>query len=248
MIIDCISDLHGCVPTLRGGDVLIVAGDCTARDKIPEWARFFEWLKAQDYQKKILVAGNHDVLAQNCFPKNEQEAKDCAEIREMCNEVEDFDYLCDSGIEYEGLKIWGTPYSRSFVGMNPECMGFTKPNEEMLWDTWEKIPLDTDILITHCPPLGILDISRNKRRYGSSSLFNRVVKLKNLKLHVFGHIHGGYGWEHQYESSETPLGPATPGGRLSVNAAQMDDGYDFHDRPIRVILEEKAVALVEEND
>jgi Icc-related predicted phosphoesterase len=32
MIIDCISDLHGAQPKLEGGDLLIVAGDLTARD------------------------------------------------------------------------------------------------------------------------------------------------------------------------------------------------------------------------
>jgi len=32
MIIDCISDLHGYTPSLSGGDVIIVAGDLTAKD------------------------------------------------------------------------------------------------------------------------------------------------------------------------------------------------------------------------
>ena len=40
MIIDCLSDLHGHYPSLDGGDLLIVAGDLTARDKLEEHYEF----------------------------------------------------------------------------------------------------------------------------------------------------------------------------------------------------------------
>ena len=64
MIIDCISDLHGHFPDLRGGDLLLIAGDLTARDIEPEYFKFFDWLDEQKYRKKILIAGNHDMEIQ----------------------------------------------------------------------------------------------------------------------------------------------------------------------------------------
>src|ERR1044071_9160006 len=60
MIIDCISDLHGFKPSLQGGDLLIVAGDLTARDTMQEHVDFLWWLDEQPYEKKIYIAGNHD--------------------------------------------------------------------------------------------------------------------------------------------------------------------------------------------
>ena len=53
MIIDCIADLHGYLPPLEGGDLLIVAGDWTARDTFPEILKFFMWIAKLDYKKKV---------------------------------------------------------------------------------------------------------------------------------------------------------------------------------------------------
>jgi 3',5'-cyclic AMP phosphodiesterase CpdA len=60
MKIDCISDLHGFQPKLEGGDLLIVAGDLTARDTVEEYITFNSWLSDQNYDRKIIIAGNHD--------------------------------------------------------------------------------------------------------------------------------------------------------------------------------------------
>jgi len=60
MIIDCISDIHGFFPKLDGGDLLLIAGDLTARDEPQQFKEFKQWLKEQRYAKKVLIAGNHD--------------------------------------------------------------------------------------------------------------------------------------------------------------------------------------------
>lgn len=55
------------------------------------------------------------------------------------------------------------------------------------------IPIDTDILITHNPPYGILDFD-DGINYGSEKLLEKLTTL-NLKAHLFGHIHSSHGEE-----------------------------------------------------
>src|SRR5690349_16270157 len=101
MIIDCISDLHGFYQKLEGGDLLIVAGDLTAKDTLEELHAFNYWLLKQDYEKIVFIAGNHDNKLQNREPRNEIEWEGTPDT---LNRIV---YLCDSGTEFEGLKIWG---------------------------------------------------------------------------------------------------------------------------------------------
>src|ERR1700679_3842906 len=106
-------------------------------------------------------------------------------------------YLCDSGIEFEGLKIWGSPWTRKFPQINPKCKAFTCINDEHLKEKWDLIPLDTDIIITHCPPAGILDENCKRESFGSYTLLHEIKRIMP-KLHVFGHIHeqGGKQQDH----------------------------------------------------
>jgi len=211
MIIDCISDLNGYKPSLQGGDLLIVAGDLTARDTVEENASFLIWLNEQPYIKKILIAGNHDGFIE----KNRG-----WEIGLLRN----FDYLQDSGLEFEGLKIWGSPWTPTFYNWH-----FMKDRGEPIKEKWDLIPEDVDILITHGPPYGILDhveISSkgdSSRRAGCMDLMNRIPALKKLKLHVFGHIHEGYGQESIRDTT-------------FVNASIMDGSYNPINKPIRIEL------------
>lgn len=221
MIIDCISDLHGVEPELQGGDVLIVAGDLTARDRPKQYERFIAWMSKQEYKRKIVIGGNHDVLLEH----DEEIFND-----NRIDEYEDFEYLLDSGTVIEGLKVWGSPWTRVFTGQNEKCMAFALRTEYQLEDKFREIPEDTDILITHSPPFGFMDECSNGR-VGSTALRDRLRHLGRLKLHVFGHIHEGYGqmtvpWQDR------------PGekGRIFVNAAQMNLFYDNVNKPIRIEL------------
>lgn len=218
MIIDCISDLHGHYPELKGGDLLIVAGDLTSRDIGKEYEDFNTWLLCQEYKKKVVIPGNHD----NFLIK-----KDIAEL--VCMGAE---YLCDSGTEFEGLKIWGSPWSKRFKGMNSHCMAFTVDTEEEIQEKWKLIPDDINILVTHEPPFGILDGIPNKYdgtlfHVGSTSLRNHVLnsdRFKNLKLHVFGHIHENGG--KTYETTLTKF----------VNASHVNERYKPVNKPVRIVL------------
>jgi len=216
--IDCISDLHGELPKLEGGDLLIVAGDITACDRVAEWKQFFDWLKPQEYRKKILVGGNHDRFLQQCIST--------AEAKEMkILENEGFDYLCDSGTEFEGLKIWGAPWTKNFYGQNPMCMAFGLKLETQMKEKWRQVPYNIDILVTHSPPKGILDQTW-RYRCGCEEL---RMALENIRprLHVFGHIHEGHG--------HIPFMQDYPRTQF-VNAAIMNEVYDPVNKPITVNL------------
>lgn len=213
MKIDCISDLHGHHPQLMGGDLLIVAGDLTASDKPHQFKKFSQWLHKQDYRHKIVIAGNHDGILER-FP---DDMMPFTTILEDGTECPFAHYLCNSGITIEDLNIWGSPYTPKYYDWSFMCERGSEIKQH-----WDLIPLNTDILITHGPPHGILDLAPRYKRpdenCGCEMLMDAVKRIKPV-LHVFGHIHEGYGmheetWQH--DSEETTL---------FVNAAIMDRNY-----------------------
>ena len=227
MNIDCISDLHGFTPPLPGGDVLIVAGDCTARDQVTQWGKFFDWFKAQDYKKKILVAGNHDGFLAQCASGEDKKYLD-----NLLGEEEFFSLLTDCGCEYEGVKFYGSPWTPMFCNWY-----FMLPRGPAIKAKWDQIPLDTDILITHGPPFGLLDLSHNEDRCGCEELRYAIERIQP-KVHIFGHIHEDGGKFVVLKH----IGPST----LLVNAAYVDDYYKPQHRFMRIIMEEGRVAAQKE--
>lgn len=232
MIIDCIGCLHGYLPKLEGGDLLIITGDITSRDTQDEYTIFLEWLYEQSYSKKILISGNHDNFL--------TEKRSLQKFRRMAGYDKDdveFEYLCDSGTEFEGFKIWGSPWTAQFKGINPKCCAFTVRNfdhtEEILFEYWNKIPLNTDILITHTPAFGILDgIPREDGsifHVGSKALYNWLKYVERPKLHVFSHIHEAYGREEHFPTYDDKM-------MISVNCSIMNEKYKPVNKPMRVIL------------
>jgi Icc-related predicted phosphoesterase len=207
MIIDCIADLHGHYPKLEGGDLLIVAGDLTARDIENEVALFDYWINEQNYRNKIVVGGNHDnVLAEGRI------------------KLQFAQYLCDSGTEFEGLKIWGSPWTKTFEGMNPNCKAFTVDTEEELASKFSLIPDNIDILVTHSPPYGVLDQNIEEDYCGSSSLIKPMI-YSGCKFHIFGHIHESYGKFYNAILDIT-----------YINASHVNERYKPVNKPVRIIL------------
>lgn len=219
MIITLTGCLHGHYPKLEGGDLLIVTGDLTARDTSVEYSECLTWLMNQPYSKKIFIGGNHDNLLVGSIPKKHFN----------CNENECFEYLCDSGTEFEGLRIWGSPWTKTFPGMNPKCKAFTVDTEEELAEKWALIPEDVHILITHTPPYGILDgIDIEDGSFfhvGSKTLFQNWDG--GLKLHIFSHIHEGYG-EVKGNNGIFPY--------HYVNCSHVNERYQPVNKPVRNIL------------
>jgi len=177
MKIICISDTHNLQKDLKipDGDILIHAGDMTCVGGIDEIKEFNQWLGTLPHRHKIVIAGNHDLYLElvpsstNLF---------------ITNAI----YLNDSGIEIEGLKIWGSPISPNY-----QDWAFNRERGEAIRKHWEMIPKDTDILITHCPPFGILDFNDKGKHEGCKDLLEMVQQKIKPNLHVFGHLHDAYG-------------------------------------------------------
>ena len=90
-------------------------------------------------------------------------------------------YLCHSAVTIEGIKFYGMPL---FV-------------RDAMSGKEEQIPTDTQVLITHQPPYGILDTSGGIP-YGNEALLLRLPQLTSLQLHLFGHIHDAHGMEERH--------------------------------------------------
>jgi len=134
---------------------------------------FKPWLANVPAKRKIIVAGNHDIIFQTNPELLPQWDADTT-------------YLQDDGCEYEGLKIYGSPWQIRF------CDWAFNEDEVNLAYIWGKIPDDTDILVTHSPPWGYGDVSIGGEHLGSPSLARRVEAIRP-ELHVWGHIHFSYG-------------------------------------------------------
>jgi Icc-related predicted phosphoesterase len=159
------------------GDVLIHAGDFMDTGRNPtEATGFFAWFEAQPHKHKIVIAGNHDVF----FEQYNDMAR-----RLVPTSVH---YLEDSGVEIEGIKFWGSPVQPVFFDW-----AFNRERGFAIRQHWRMIPEDTQVLITHGPPDGVLDETPNGTHVGCFDLTRRLEALNDLKLHVFGHIHHSYG-------------------------------------------------------
>ncbi|NDE17808.1 metallophosphoesterase [bacterium] len=173
----CMSDTHGrhhglIVPD---GNILVHCGDFSARGTELELMGFLGWFALLPHPHKVFIAGNHD------------EALSRGYEYEWLYGPQKVHYLCDSGVEILGLKFWGTPW------VPPSAGRFILPVDARR-EKFALIPGDVDVLITHGPPRGFLDQSRNGMHWGCEVLQESLTGgTLRPKLWMFGHIHGGYG-------------------------------------------------------
>lgn len=169
---------HGLLDVPKDIDMVIFSGDCS-NPKDPyknrvEVENFIHWYSSLPIKYKIFVPGNHDTsIERNFITKNDFTSKDII-------------YLENDFVEIEGLKIWGSPITPTFGEW-----AFMKARHKT-HEVWKHIPDDTDIVIIHGPPAGILDLSYNRQNQlescGDLSLKKRLLDIKP-KLVCFGHIH-----------------------------------------------------------
>jgi len=208
--IACIADTHG----LHGGlevpecDILICAGDITAGNssKIFYVEDFAYWFSSQPAKHHVTIAGNHDWA----FVEHNKEARAALENVGIV-------YLQDQKVELEGLLIYGSPWQPWF-----HDWAFNLQRGHELRNKWALIPDNVNILVTHGPPFGILDVTNRMQGVGCEDLARRIKRLGYLQAHIFGHIHEGYG---RYSLEDE-------GQVVYVNASTCDDYYSPCNPPI----------------
>ncbi|XP_040568574.1 metallophosphoesterase domain-containing protein 1 isoform X1 [Lepeophtheirus salmonis] len=204
----CMSDTHSLTSHITReipeGDIFIHAGDFTRSGAFKEVKEFNSWLSQLKHKHKIIIAGNHELsLDESYHPNNESrqigidighflkkndETKESFTKEDIRKELTNCVYLQDSYVTVYGLKIYGTPWQPEFGGW-----AFNLKRGSKCLDKWDLIPDDTDILITHSPPVGYGDHCSTGVRAGCVELLNTVQRRVKPKYHIYGHIHEGYG-------------------------------------------------------
>lgn len=217
MRITFISDTHGkhelLTNQLPGGNVLVHAGDISEMGREHEVRKFLKWFDSISwYDYKIFIAGNHDWLFQH------QDRRMIDVI--LKNYGDNITYLQDEYVDIWGIKFYGSPWTPYF---NNWAFNLTR-NGDQLRDVWQKIPENTDVLITHGPPYQILDYTDNSPHpVGCERLQSRVLQVKPI-IHTFGHIHESYG-EKKFQDV------------TFLNATNMDGSYIINNPPITLNLD-----------
>jgi Icc-related predicted phosphoesterase len=192
---------------LSGGDLLIHSGDISSLGRESEVKDFVKWFNGIDnYVYKVFIAGNHDMTFDRekllrdkleYFEGRTEYKTECAEGKpEWLIDILDVGlgtnvfYLENSFVEFDGIKIWGSPISPSF-GYG---WGFNKDRGNDIAEVWNVIPTDTDVVITHSPIYGYRDKTyRTYENVGCADLLHRLHAVKP-HLHFSGHIHEDYGY------------------------------------------------------
>ena len=193
-----LSDTHGCHRRLRDlpeADVVVHSGDFTMNGSESEAIDFMNWFCDLPYRHKVFICGNHD---------------DCLYGAAIDGLDANVNYLCNSGIEIEGLKFYGVPMFME------DCITDRQSRN------YASIPNDTEVLITHSPAYGILDFD-DDINYGSEEILEIIPILHNLKAHLFGHIHARNGIMEQK-------------GVIFSNGAIMNADYTILIRPNVITL------------
>lgn len=192
----CISDTHMFhdAVDVPGGDVLIHAGDFTSRGLRKEVEAFARWFHGLPHLHKVVVAGNHDFLFET----------DPERGRELLGDVV---YLAGEEATVAGLRFWGSPWQPWF-----HDWAFNLQRGEPLRAHWATAPSGIDVLVTHSPAMGTLDLVFRGENVGCVDLEAALPRIAP-RLHVFGHIHEAAGVVQRAD------------GILAVNASVCDVRY-----------------------
>lgn len=210
--VTCISDTHNKFPEVpNAGELLIHAGDLTNSGTLNSIQQTIDWLKqlqkkwpgsSDGYRYIVVIAGNHDSF----FDERSRSVHDTKTSKPPRGRKLDWGkilYLQHESLTltFPGdrkLKLHGAPQI-------PKCGGKEFAFQyERGQDAWTNtIPDDVDILVTHNPPKWHLDIASNGG-LGDEHELKECWRVKPT-LHVFGHIHSGYGKEYVWWDEGTRL-------------------------------------------
>jgi len=192
----CMSDTHGNHNKYKvpHGDFFLHAGDWSDFGNKTEVESFITFLDTLPHQYKIVIAGNHEAT----FDPEHMKTKDDTKLydqnytslkpklKEHCIYLEN-EYVC-----IEGVTIYGSPHTL----LPGWAFGFDE-NDPKLETVWKSIPSPTHVLITHNPPAEHGGITNGGSDWGCKHLLATVKQILPL-VHLFGHVHAGYGHYTSY--------------------------------------------------
>lgn len=192
--------------TLPTGDILVHSGDFSRRGDESDAISFLKWFEKQPFKERVFVCGNHERYAE-AYP--DAFASLVAQHAPSCH------YLHDRSLILGGLKWHGSNYTPFFNNWH-----FMSARGAAMQAHWDKIDSDVDVLLTHGPAMGRLDLiepeygADRDLHQGCGNLRTTIDgRLKRLKYHFFSHLH--------YQGCQQE----TVDGVTYVNAAVVDDDY-----------------------
>lgn len=172
MKVKVISDTHNRHDKLTDleCDILIHSGDACTKGNYSEADNFLKWFVRQPAKYKIYVRGNHDAG----FKKNNG----------LYGKAEEYGIIMlnNESIYINGRHIWGGHFTS---GVKQGV--YTEPLIARI-NAWKDMPTNIDLLVTHVPPLHILDTNPRGEHIGDDKLIE-AIKERNIDKHVFGHVH-----------------------------------------------------------
>lgn len=175
------SDTHGELPEIPECDLFLHAGDvCPIEGSHDEhvqqnWLKghFRPWLEQIPARDIVWIGGNHDFGCESGSFKHL---------------VKNFPghYLLEESVEVQGMTIFGMPWT-------PNLMNWAFYASDRAWG-WlgENIPTDTDIVLLHSPPSGLM-LDGGHPEWAAPYILTELTQRVQPAICVFGHIHEGYG-------------------------------------------------------
>jgi Icc-related predicted phosphoesterase len=182
--------------------MLIHCGDFSGRGNYEDHYKFAKAFGSYPHKYKIVIPGNHDI-----YSEAQPEV-----VRSLFKE-NGITLLIDEAAEFEGKKFYGSPWTPTFGRWS-----WMKNRGPSIGKMRENIPSGLDVLITHGPPYGILDLSIYGNVHCGCEELIKAIYDKKPKHHVFGHIHS-FGGMTKIED-----------GVQFYNVAVCDEDYKIQDR------------------
>ncbi|KAI1497622.1 Metallo-dependent phosphatase-like protein [Biscogniauxia marginata] len=226
----CISDTHNRTVKLPKGDVLIHCGDITNQGSFTELSKQVEWLEKADFECKLVVAGNHDLTLDTAFFEqygayfHNNVAQDPVGCQNLLTQSNSLTYLqhesrtikltSPSGPQTT-FSIFGSPYTPKY---GKWAFQYDTHNDADSDAIWKRIPLDTDILVTHGPAHTHRDETLHRGAVGCESLRRAMWRVRP-RLALCGHIHEARGVERvRWDLSDK-----------HVRYKELDHAYEWRD-------------------
>jgi Icc-related predicted phosphoesterase len=189
---------------LPDGDLLIHAGDFSSTGKKGEVEDFTGWLTKISHKYTygiVFIAGNHDRSFDPKFNYENNQKTKPTWLVDIIHDIESGGRICyleNSSTIINGVKIWGSPITPWFHG---DRWAFNRYRGEEIRKVWSNIPNDTNIVVTHGPVAYKCDFTQYDKLYvGCEELRTKCKEVKPL-LHISGHIHEGYGYEYDEDTT-----------------------------------------------